>query len=322
MHALSDALALLVFVFVLLVLYFIRSLRRGREAHSLSVKRLTGLLPESQRMQEALAAAPTSPESSPLSRWPLLGAFLARVHMNLMLLGWHQQRSKILMVVISGLMTGGLVGRMAEHPLILTPLVGVLSTLVVFTALYTHELNQYYKELQQALPEAIDAITRTCRAGVPVSNVFSLVHKHLNGPLATEFQLIDRWLQLGVPLKRVMQDSSRRIPLPEYRFFVVILIINQEAGGSLTSTLERLTDTLRGRLELQLKIQSKTSEARASAKIVSALVPCILGYMYLNSPQDFRFLLDDPVGHGVLAYTTASVLLGLSITYAMVRRVR
>ena len=78
---------------------------------------------------------------------------------------------------------------------------------------------------------------------------------------------------------------------------------------------------MRERQELFLKVQAKTSEARASAKIVAALVPCALGYMYLNSPRDFRFLLEDPTGNTVLFYSLGSVTLGLLITHLMVRKV-
>lgn len=73
---------------------------------------------------------------------------------------------------------------------------------------------------------AIDAITRSCRAGVPVSNTFAIVAEHLSGPLANEFKTIDHWLKLGIPLRQVIQTSATRVPMAEYRFFVVILIIN------------------------------------------------------------------------------------------------
>ena len=148
-----------------------------------------------------------------------------------------------------------------------------------------------------------------------------MVANNLTGPLAHEFRMIDNWMKLGVPMRQAMQDSAQRIPLNEYRFFAVILIINQEAGGRLGETLERLSATLRERQELQLKIQSKTSEARASAKIVASLVPVSLLYMYLNSPRDFHFLLNDPTGNSVLFYAFGSVSLGLIITQRMVRRI-
>jgi tight adherence protein B len=102
----------------------------------------------------------------------------------------------------------------------------------------------------------------------------------------------------------------------------VILIISQESGGRLGDTLERLATTLRARAELGMKVQAKTSEARASAKIVALLVPGVLLYMYLNAPEDFRFMFNDPAGLKVMTYVAISVGLGLLITHLMVKRIR
>lgn len=109
--------------------------------------------------------------------------------------------------------------------------------------------------------------------GVPAQTAFGLAAQNLRGALSEELRTIDRWLRLGVPLKQVLQESAHRVPLPEYRFFAVIVIISQESGGRLADTLERLAATLRERAELALKVQAKTSEARASIKIVACLVP-------------------------------------------------
>lgn len=90
----------------------------------------------------------------------------------------------------------------------------------------------------------------------------------------------------------------------------------------MADTLERLAATLRDRAELRLKVEAKTSEARASIKIVAALVPGVLIYQYIQSPGDFLFLVSDPVGIKVLIYAACSVGLGLFITWVMVKRIR
>lgn len=226
------------------------------------------------------------------------------------------------MTGLGAALLGIMVGSKTPMPILGSVLLGAVFWALLFYGLLRHALSKHHKTLLHSLPEAIDAINRTCRAGVPVSNAFILVADNMKGTLATEFRLIDHWLRLGVPLRRVMQDSARRVPLPEYRFFAVILIINQESGGRLGETLERLSHTLRERQELQMKIMAKTSEARASAKIVAALVPGMMLYMYFNAPGDFRFLFSDPAGTKVLTYIIASVSLGLGIIQAMVRRVR
>ncbi|MCU1733438.1 MULTISPECIES: type II secretion system F family protein [unclassified Pseudomonas] len=329
MDALLDLFTLLVFLCVLLGFFAVRSLSRKRQRAEAQAERLTAL---KAGFVAAHPGAALALEHSPdllrdqdapaCTRWPLLGAPLGRLWLGSRSLGWHGKlRSRLGLLAVASLIVGVVLGRQMPWPWLYGSLLAGLTFVGVATVVYRNAMNRYLHDLKLSLPQAIDAITRAARAGVPVSNAFTLVAQNISGPLAVEFAEIDNWLRLGLPLRQVMQDSANRIPLNEYRFFAVILIINQEAGGRLGETLDRLSATLRERQELHLKVQAKTSEARASAKIVAALVPCALGYMYLNSPRDFQFLLNDPTGNSVLFYAFGSVTLGLVITHLMVRKI-
>lgn len=332
MQGLLDLFTLLVFMLVLVLFFAVRSLNGRRQREQATAQRLAHLKqlfdsrkPQQARLAGALGASQDvlrELQQQPFARLPLVGPMLGRIWIDLRVLGWHHTlRTRLTLLGLASLMIAVLLGRDTPSPWLFGSLFALLAFGGIGYLLYSRALAKHLKELKLSLPQAIDAITRTARAGVPISNAFALVAENLTGPLAMEFSLIDNWLRLGVPMRQVMQDSTQRVPLNEYRFFAVILIINQEAGGRLGETLDRLATTLRERQELQLKIQAKTSEARASAKIVGALVPFSLGYMYLNSPQDFRFLLNDPTGNTVLFYAFGSVVLGLVITHLMVRRV-
>jgi Flp pilus assembly protein TadB len=324
MDALLDLVTLLVFACALCAFYGLLGLSKRHQRAALSERRLTQLrrtvgLSADGEVESILREL----RSAPLAGVPVLGRWVGWIWLSVNLLGWRRTLPlRLALIGLAGLLLGMVLGGKTPAPLLFTPLIGMGGALALFLLLLRQALAKQHKALRQSLPEAIDAINRTCRAGVPVSNAFILVADHLKGPLATEFRIIDHWLRLGVPLRRVMQDSARRVPLPEYRFFAVILIINQESGGRLGETLERLARTLRDRQELQMKILAKTSEARASAKIVAALVPCMMLYMYFNAPADFAFLLGDPTGNKVLVYIIASVTLGLAVIQVMVRRVR
>ncbi|MCQ9427200.1 type II secretion system F family protein [Pseudomonas sp. LJDD11] len=326
MQATLDLVTLMIFICTLCVVYGLLGLSKRRQRAQAAEQRLAQL-----KLETAPPAANAGViedmllelQNTPLAGVPILGDALARLWMQLGLLGWHHNlRTRVLVMAMAGGLLGVLMGRDTPMPGLFVPLIGIAASVALFVLLLRQGLAKHHKALQLSLPQAIDALNRTCRAGVPVSNAFSLVAEHLTGPLATEFLIIDHWLRLGVPLRRVMKESALRVPLAEYRFFAVILIINQESGGRLGETLDRLASTLRERHELQLKILAKTSEARASAKIVAALVPCMMLYMYFNAPADFRFLLSDPTGNKVLIYVLSSVILGLSIIQLMVRRVR
>lgn len=325
MSALLDLFTVLIFLAVLLGFYALRAFSRRQRQAEQAEQRLAQL-----RMEMSLQHADLQQDASILQEemsfrpasWPLIGQTMARVHANLDVLGWRKNlRLRIVVTALLALVAGAMIGLRSPAPM----LVGVVMAVVVFVLIafiaYRRAMAKYLDALRTSLPEAIDAITRTCRAGVPLHSAFAIAAEHLRSPLSAELLQIDRWLRLGVPLRRAMIDSASRVPIAEYRFFAVILIINQETGGRLGETMDRLSATLRARAELKMKVMSKTSEARASAKIVASLVPAVMAYMYVNAPDDFRFLMTDPAGIKVLTYAVCSVVLGLLITHLMVRRV-
>lgn len=321
---------LLVFLLVLALFYTLRAFSRRQRREDAMAARLAQLREQIEResgtpgavlkADDSIALASDTPL---LARWPRLARRLERLRTGLGTLGWRKNlRQRVLISSSLALVAAGVLARMTGVPLGMMLLAAPLLWLAGCTWLYQRAMAKHLAALTRALPEAIDAITRICRAGVPLHGAFGIAADHLHGPLSTELREIEHWLKLGVPLKQAMQQSAQRVPLAEYRFFAVILIISQESGGRLGDTLERLASTLRARAELGMKVQAKTSEARASSKIVALLVPGVLLYMYLNAPQDFRFMFNDPAGIKVMVYAACSVGLGLLITHLMVRRIR
>ncbi len=324
-----DLFTLLVFAVVLvaaLAVFSISGRRRRDEAAAERLKSLEALVTEEAGTLNPLSTLDVSvmlgadDYDGPLpSLHRRSRAFFRRLEM----LGWTKNlRWRAAALAGGALFAGLLAGRMTDHPFWVTLGVGTLIAAAVFTILYLKAMGEYIEGLAKALPETIDSIARICRAGIPAQTAFGLAAQSVRGPLADELLAMDRWLKLGVPLKQVLQESARRVPLAEYRFFAVILIISQESGGRLADTLERLAKTLRDRAELQLKVEAKTSEARASIKIVACLVPGVLAYMYWQTPEDFHFLLTDPVGLKVMGYAAVSVAFGLFVTWLMVKRIQ
>ncbi len=322
-----DLFTLLVFLFVLIFVYVLRafSLRRlRREAVEDRLNQIRHQVEQESggRVDEADDSVLLAPDAY-TGRFKWIWRICRDVSRNIEALEWRRNLlMRVLVVLVASLVVCALVALKTPCPALVV-LCGTPSlSALVGVFLYQTALSKYMSELNRVLPEAIDSIARICRSGVPAQSSFAIAAENLNGPLAKEFLALDHWLRLGVPLRQALKESAQRVPVREYRFFAVILIISQESGGRLADTLEGLASTLRSRAELAMKVQAKTSEARASIKIVASLVPGVLIYMYANAPRDFHFLFSDPTGIKVLTYSAVSVLTGLGITFAMVRRVR
>jgi tight adherence protein B len=127
------------------------------------------------------------------------------------------------------------------------------------------------KKFLATFPEAIDTMTRSIRSGLPVTEAIASVGREMPDPVGLEFNRIADGVRVGKTLEAAMWDIARRIDSPEYRFLIIAMAIQKETGGNLAETLGNLSDLIRRRRQLRLKIKAMSSEAMASAMIIGSL---------------------------------------------------
>ena len=150
-------------------------------------------------------------------------------------------------------------------------------------------------------PEAIDLIVRGLKSGLPVTDSLGVVAQELADPIRSEFRKVSEMLSIGRTLEDALWDAAEQIELPEFSFFVVALSVQRETGGNLAETLENLSDILRKRRQMKLKVKALSSEAKASAIIIGSLPFIMFGVIYAMSPEYESALLTDPRGNIMLA---------------------
>lgn len=169
------------------------------------------------------------------------------------------------------------------------------------------------------LPDAIDLIVRATRAGIPVTEAIHAAGQEVAEPVRSEFRRIADAAAIGVDLKDALREASQRVRLPDFDFLVVSLIVQRETGGQLAETLGNLSDLLRRRKEMRLKVKALTAEGRMSAKIVGALPFIAAGGIFVIDPGYVMLLVDDPLGNILLAAASGCLGLGLFVIGRMTR---
>ena len=90
---------------------------------------------------------------------------------------------------------------------------------------------------------------------------------------------------MGITLEECLNRLVTRVPTNEVRFFTIVLITQQTTGGNLAETLSNLSEVLRKRAAMKLKIRAMSSESKASAYIVGALPFVVFGLVWMMNPQ-------------------------------------
>ena len=168
-------------------------------------------------------------------------------------------------------------------------------------------------------PEAIELIVRGLKSGLPVQESIQVVGKEIQDPVGVEFREISDALKIGQTIEEAMWEASRRLDTPEFKFFVISLVIQRETGGNLTETLGNLSDILRKRKQMKLKIKAMSSEARASALIIGALPFVMFGILFLMNPGYVSQLFQETRGIMLLGVGGLSMAIGFFVMCKMIR---
>lgn len=169
------------------------------------------------------------------------------------------------------------------------------------------------------LPDAIDVMVRGLKSGLPITEMITTVADDFEGPVGEEFRNIANAITIGHNLEDALWDTASRIDVPEFNFLAVSVGLQRETGGNLTETLRNLSDLLRKRQQMRLKIRALSSEARASAYIIGCLPFVMLGVLYVMNPDYIGRMFEDTTGHYMLAGGVLSELIGAAVMFKMVR---
>ncbi len=166
-----------------------------------------------------------------------------------------------------------------------TPVFSLLMSIIAGIGLphwfLSMRINSRIGKFTKQFPEAMDLMVRGLKSGLPVNECIANVATELPAPTGTEFQKITDSMRLGKQLEEALWETADRLDTPDFKFFVISLVVQRETGGNLGETLENLANILRQRQAMKLKIKALSSEAKASAWIVGLLPFIMLGVIML-----------------------------------------
>lgn len=202
-------------------------------------------------------------------------------------------------------------------PLLLAVLVGMLAGLALPHLYIKRRIKKRKKEFLKLFPDGIDLIVRGLRAGLPVAESFIVVSKEIPAPVGEVFFTISQQTGLGVPMEKALAETAEKLDMTEFNFFVTTIILQRETGGNLGEILGNLSEVLRARQMMRLKITAISSEARASAYIVGALPFFVWAILSVVSPDYLTPLYDDFRGNLSLAAAGCMMAFGAFVMKRM-----
>ncbi|WP_375461853.1 type II secretion system F family protein [uncultured Enterovirga sp.] len=170
----------------------------------------------------------------------------------------------------------------------------------------------------EQLPEVIDVIVRSLRAGHPLAMSLMLVAREMPEPAGPEFALVVDEVNYGRSLTDAMDTLHQRVGYPELRFFVAAIAIAHQTGGNLGEILYRLSRLLRDRFRLARRIRALSAEGRFSGYALSVMPVALFGLINVVSASYYTDFWASPSSVPVMSVCLAMLVVGNLIIYRLV----
>jgi tight adherence protein B len=255
-------------------------LRRGQLARSRWLAGVLGDLPVAQRLELLLQQAQVSLTVAQLAAYSGLAAVV-----------------------------GGLVGAVVGGwPL---ALLGVVAGLGLPLLAILARRDRRSRKLSEQLPDALDMMARSLRAGHALPATFRLVASEMPEPVSVEFGRAFEEQNLGASFERAVLQMTRRAPNNgDLKIFAVSVVIQRETGGNLVEVIEKIAETIRARYRFFGKLRSLTAEGRISGSVLAAL-PVVTGLaVSIASPEYMQRLVTTRIGQAFLLYAVVTWIIG------------
>lgn len=171
----------------------------------------------------------------------------------------------------------------------------------------------------EQLPDVIDVVVRSLRAGHPIPVSLALVAREMPDPAGPEFALVVDEISYGRSIAEALGNLHDRVGHPELRFFVAAASIAIQTGGNLGEILSRLARTLRERSRLARRVRSLSAEGRFSGLALSILPIALYGLISIVSPAYYAEFWTIPSAPNIALVALGLLVVGNGLVFRLVR---
>ncbi len=134
---------------------------------------------------------------------------------------------------------GFLVGSWMTSNYPFSVLLGLFLGVMPFFYIYVKKRRRMEK-FQRQLPDALDLIARSLKAGHAFTGGLRMVAEELGDPIGAEFEKTLQEINFGVGVAEALKSLPNRVDCPDLRFFIISVIIQRETGGNLAEILSKI----------------------------------------------------------------------------------
>lgn len=210
--------------------------------------------------------------------------------------------------LMTSVLLGGLIFILQEN-FLSTSIAFILGAILPIAYLIFRR-SRRQKRINEQLSDMIDELARSAKTGRSLTHCFIDVSEKTASPLGDVLKESARRLQMGVSMRAALDGLYEQTGVTSLNILSMALIVHQETGGDLVKVLERLARTIRDRMLFLGRLRTATAGSRATAVLMIALPPLILGFFILRDPTYLTTLMASSWGRGATFTAIALQVIG------------
>ncbi len=155
--------------------------------------------------------------------------------------------------------------------------------------------NQRQAQLTIQLPQVLETMVSTLKAGSPVVECFKLLSETAPEPIKSEFKRALVSMQLGKPFRDVLAEMGTRIRTADFKLLTTAIFISQDVGANLADVVAVIAEAIRERFRLRDFLNALTAQGKMTALFIGCLPYFITGMTYLMAPGYIGPFLNHPI---------------------------
>lgn len=179
-------------------------------------------------------------------------------------------------------------------PVVIAAPIGIVSGIVLPVVSLKVAAAARIKKFNAQLPDALDMIVRSLRAGHPTTAALKLVAEQMADPIGSEFGLVTDEMTYGLEMREALESMCARVRSTELNFMVASMRLQSQAGGNLTEVLGSLARVIRERSRFSLKVRAISAQGRFAAWTISSLPFLVFGIISVLNPKYFGDVWTEP----------------------------
>ncbi|HZS56274.1 MAG TPA: type II secretion system F family protein [Bryobacteraceae bacterium] len=178
--------------------------------------------------------------------------------------------------------------------------------------------KRMFSAFEEQLPEALDFLSRSMRAGHGFSVALEMLATDSPEPLGLAFRRVSNDLQLGSSLDVALKRMGTLVPLIDVRFFISSVLLQQETGGNLGEILSKLAFIIRERFRLKGQVKAASAHGRITALVLTLMPIGVTGFMLILNPGYLKGMAATDIGRYLIYGAAAGQVVGYFIIQKIV----